>query len=99
MGNLLYSADILRTEMLFKKEDKDNILNTLDFNILAESGDPFEAQRFVWRMMINDDFLNEFSIPINTFCQFLDCLKTKYNKRKNPFHNFDHGVSGLYKNE
>ena len=43
MGNLLYSADILRTEMLFKKEDKDNILNTLDFNILAESGDPFST--------------------------------------------------------
>ena len=30
------------------------------------------------------------------FCRFLDNLKVLYNKKKNPFHNFDHAVQVLH---
>lgn len=80
--------------MLFKKE-KDLNLNSLDFNILEEN-DMIEKHRYVWRMLCseNSNYIEEFCIPIQTLCDFLDRLKRKYNKKKNPFHNYDHGISG-----
>lgn len=80
--------------MLFKKE-KDSNLNSLNFNILDEN-DVVEKHRYVWRMLSgeNFNFIEEFCIPMKILCNFLCCLKRKYNKKKNPFHNYDHGISG-----
>ena len=88
---------ILTPDCLTFDKVKDQELQSFFFNILAETN-IIEKQRFVWSILEQNGFIEEFLIPINTLCDFIDVMKNKYNKRRNPFHNFDHGVSGFYYN-
>lgn len=81
-------------EMLLENPLKDCKLNDFQFNILEETN-IVEKQRLVWAILNTNFFIHEFKIPINTLCEFLDIIKIKYNSNKNPFHNFDHGFSGI----
>lgn len=85
--------EVLFPEHLIENPKKDISLENFHYNILVES-DPLEKKRIVWLMLEKNGFINELVIPLQIFCQFVNIIKKKYNKRKNPFHNFDHGVSG-----
>lgn len=39
------------------------------------------------------DWYSQYKIEKNDFFSFLHNIKKKYNKRSNPFHNFQHGIS------
>jgi hypothetical protein len=82
-------------DLMTLKKEKDDTLDSFAFNILDESN-PLEKQRFVWSMFEKNGFMEEFMIPINTLCDFINIMMIKYNKRSNPFHNFDHGISGNF---
>lgn len=86
---------LLTPDCLTLDKVKDQELQSFFFNILAETN-IIEKQRFVWSILEQNGFIEEFLIPINTLCDFIDVMKNKYNKKRNPFHNFDHGVSGFY---
>lgn len=83
----------LRPEELRPNHEKDQILESFEFNSLEEN-DQLEKQRFVWAILERNGYIDEFNIPLQTFCDFVHIIKKKYNKKKNPFHNFDHGISG-----
>ena len=86
--------NILSSEYLIMHPEKDKTLGDFHFNVLSETS-IIEKQRLAWSMLASNGFIEEFMIPINTLCEFLNIMKTKYNKRKNPFHNFDHAISGI----
>ena len=81
-------------DLLTINNEKDQALESFSFNILAEMN-PLEKQRDVWSILMTNGCIDEFMIPINTLCEFINIINIKYNQRKNPFHNFDHGVSGF----
>lgn len=85
--------EVLFPEHLIENTKKDINLENFHYNILVQS-DPLEKKRIVWLMLEKNGFINELVIPLQIFCEFVNIIKKKYNKRKNPFHNFDHGVSG-----
>lgn len=78
--------------MVENKEKIDN-LKRFDYNIMEEK-DPLEKQKVVWLMLHSLGYISELNIELETLCEFIYILQAKYNKRGNPFHNFEHGVSG-----
>lgn len=68
-------------------------LRSWDFNILRV---PDREVKFQYLLCMFDstnlfDFLR---IDKPVFFQFLRCLSAKYDHNDNPFHNFDHGITG-----
>lgn len=76
----------------FKMKEEDVILDTFEFNIF-DIEDREEKQRLVYSILDRNHFLDKFSIPQTQLINFLMALETKYNKKKNPFHNYNHGIS------
>lgn len=67
-------------------------VDTLDLNVL-EMG-LIDLHYIVWKIFEKLNFFSKYSIPLDVYQEFIFNLERKYNKRKNPFHNFYHGVTG-----
>lgn len=54
-----------------------------------------EKCKLVWTMFYHFNYFEKLDIDQQRFPAFLNIIREKYNHRKNPFHNFDHGFTGL----
>lgn len=70
-----------------------NKLNDWNLNIWNIKNDK-EKFKLVWIMFHSFNFFEKIEIDQVRFSAFLSIIRTKYNERGNPFHNFDHGFSG-----
>ncbi len=64
-----------------------------DFNILAVD-DIHQKQQIVIEMFERGDYFNKYKIKKFMFTVLLRETARYYNKRNNPFHNFNHAVNG-----
>ena len=71
------------------------ILGDWSFDI-TKITNPHEKNRIIWVILNDLGLITEFKIDLEVLCRFITKLKEKYDKKDNPFHNFDHGVSGTY---
>lgn len=69
------------------------LISDWNFNIL-EYKKQMEKFRFIWTMFHYYNYFEKLEIIPNIFKNFLIILNEKYNHRNNPFHNFDHGITG-----
>lgn len=82
--------------MLTSNNEKLELLKKFDYNIFKEE-DSISKQKIVWLMLNSIEYVETLKIDLNTLCEFIFKMQMKYNKRRNPFHNFEHGVSGKLK--
>lgn len=45
-------------------------------------------------MLKDMNLISEYKIDLRVFCEFLSQIKEGYSTNNNPYHNYDHGVSG-----
>lgn len=74
-------------------EDDDKKLADWNFDVPKISND-LEKSRLVWYMMEDFGLITDFEIDRNILCEFILQIKSGYSQHKNPFHNYDHGVTG-----
>ena len=80
---------------MFLSSQKDiDSLSNWNFNILKYEDNINEKYRLIFAMFEFFNFFEKFEINSSTFAKFLCKIQEKYNCRKNPFHNFDHGFTG-----
>lgn len=77
----------------FKHEDLQS-LNDWDF-FVPEVSSNMMKYNLIWMMFHSLGYLEKYEINSDVFGRFLYILHEKYNYRKNPFHNFDHGFTGI----
>ena len=53
-----------------------------------------EKSRLVGVMLNDMNLITEFNIDLGKLSEFVSRIKDKYSYRKNPYHNYDHGISG-----
>ena len=68
-------------------------LNNWDWNVLAEQNEYIKFNK-IWMMFHSFNYFEKYEIEEDIFNNFLVIVREKYNWRKNPFHNFDHGITG-----
>lgn len=68
-------------------------LNDWDWNVLAEQNEYIKFKK-IWMMFHSFNYFEKYEIEEDIFNNFLVVVREKYNWRRNPFHNFDHGVTG-----
>ena len=73
--------------------DEIKLISDWNFNIL-EYKKQLEKFRFIWTMFHYYNYFEKLEIIPAIFKNFLIILNEKYNHRNNPFHNFDHGITG-----
>lgn len=89
-----YQGPILSlTESLSGNPNLIKELNKWDFNIL-DIKDVTEKHQHVFAMFKSCFFIQSLDVDEKIFSNFLAILQEKYNHRNNPFHNFDHGITG-----
>lgn len=71
-------------------------INSWDYNVLEEANE-FMKFRKLWLMFHCFNFFEKFEIDEGIFNSFLSVIREKYNHNNNPFHNFNHGFTGLIK--
>ncbi|CAD8103195.1 unnamed protein product [Paramecium sonneborni] len=71
-------------------------IDSFDFNIFKIENNSIEKQRIVYQILKKNNFLEEFEIDKNRLCEFLGQLEYRYDKRRNPFHNYNHGVNVMH---
>ena len=49
---------------------------------------------FIWNVFKSEGFVDEFEFNIPYWWNFIEELYVWYSYKKNPFHNFNHGVNG-----
>lgn len=60
-------------------------------NIFDETDN--EKLRFAYAILEKKQYISKFKIPMRELYAFLVKVQYHYNKRKNPFHNFDHALT------
>lgn len=64
----------------------------LDLRGLGE----YDKALLPYKILLKRNFIEKFQIPLEKWANFTDKLRTSYNKRKNPFHYFDHGITVMH---
>lgn len=55
-----------------------------------------EKSRLIWFMLASTGYMQKNPIDTKQLCSFITDIRKGYDgKRKNPFHNFEHGITGL----
>ncbi|KAL4449247.1 hypothetical protein ABPG74_015629 [Tetrahymena malaccensis] len=89
-----------KSEILLKPEDfkiDEQINQELEnFGIDIWKYDENQKLKIAWLIMEKRNYFKEYEIPMEEFITFLYKLREKYNKRENPFHNFDHGIMVMH---
>ncbi len=68
-------------------------LNNWDWNVLQEENEFIKFKK-IWMMFHSFNYFEKYEMEEDIFNNFLVVVREKYNWRKNPFHNFDHGITG-----
>ena len=71
-------------------------LNYFNFDFDPHSLEEIEKMRLIWIFFQSENYLQNNKIPLEEFCTFLSLLNHHYNKRSNPFHNFNHGIQVMH---
>ncbi|KAL4491826.1 hypothetical protein ABPG72_006081 [Tetrahymena utriculariae] len=93
---LLTSQNISKPQPqdLIKKEQEDSLLDQFKFDIFK--ADQKEKVRIIWSIFQKRNYFDKYKIPLSQFCEFIQEIRLRYNKRGNPFHNFDHGITVMH---
>jgi len=83
----------LTCEMLVSQgRDLDYLTNwSIDISSLE---DWTEKSRIVWVLLNDMSLIEEYNIDLKVFCDFVSQVREGYSSHNNPYHNYDHGVSG-----
>ncbi|CAD8115521.1 unnamed protein product [Paramecium sonneborni] len=73
-----------------------NQIDTFEFNIFQIENNSIEKQRIVYRIFLRNKFIEIFDIDKSRMFEFLSELEYRYDKRRNPFHNYNHGVNVMH---
>ncbi|CAD8115421.1 unnamed protein product [Paramecium primaurelia] len=73
-----------------------NHIDSFEFNIFKIENNSIEKQRMVYQIFQRNNFIEIFDIDKNRMCEFLSELEYRYDKRRNPFHNYNHGVNVMH---
>ena len=57
---------------------------------------PIQKHRAVWSILKKNGFIDDYSIPIDNLQKFIKDIEYHYNANSNPYHNYDHGITGIY---
>ena len=74
------------------QDDLDS-LKEWNFNAIARKSH-LEKLRITWAMFHSMNFIEKYEINLEVMNKFLNMLLQKYNCRNNPFHNYDHAITG-----
>jgi hypothetical protein len=69
------------------------VLDTKSLDILKETKVE-QKYRYVFAMFREQGAVQTYGISPVVFAKFIIQTEKLYNRLKNPFHNFDHGISG-----
>lgn len=84
---IAYKQDLVST-----KEDYES-LNDWNFDVIGIH--ILDKYRLIATMFHSLGYFEKFEIDLNVFGKFMFYIQEKYNIRNNPFHNFEHGITGL----
>lgn len=97
MEKINISIKLVKAELypdyILNQDDLDS-LKEWNFDILSRKSH-IEKLRITWVMFYSMNFIEKYEINLEIMNKFLNLLLQKYNCRNNPFHNFDHAVTGL----
>lgn len=65
-----------------------------EWNLPVIEMEKAELFGFTWKVLSSEGFDKTFEFNTGAFWNFMDELYKHYNLKKNPFHNFNHGVNG-----
>lgn len=49
--------------------------------------------RTAWNILDRGGWIEKYNLPLDTLIEFFMEMERKYNKRRNPFHNYLHGIA------
>lgn len=75
-------------------DDDEKKLSDWNFNVPKIAND-MEKSRLVWFMLEDFGLINDFEINRDTLCEFILQIQAGYQEHNNPFHNYNHGVTGI----
>jgi len=76
--------------------DNAEILKLRDWNFdVLQVPELTDKYRFALGMFTDTNLYDLLQIEKQQFASFLQMLKNKYEHRHNPFHNFNHGITGI----
>lgn len=52
--------------------------------------------KLVYHIIKKNDWIDNYDMNEDVLMKFIKEVERKYNKRKNPFHNFDHGITVMH---
>lgn len=52
--------------------------------------------KLVYHIIKKNDWIDNYDMNEEVLMKFIKEVERKYNKRKNPFHNFDHGITVMH---
>lgn len=78
--------------LLIQCEDDDKHMEEWSFNFTAISD--LEKSRLAWWMLDDLNLITEYNIPLPTLCEFMNQIRAGYTRFKNPFHNYNHSLTG-----
>jgi len=83
----------LTAEMLISQGRDLDYLTNWSINVNAIE-DWTEKSRIVWIILNDMNLIEEYNIDLKVFCDFVSQVREGYCSHNNPYHNYDHGVSG-----
>ena len=69
-------------------------MSDFHFNILKYSEDKIKRKNFVYAMFDSFDILEVYNVDLDKFSAYCDEAEKLYDKNQNPYHNYEHGVTG-----
>ncbi|CAK69783.1 unnamed protein product (macronuclear) [Paramecium tetraurelia] len=70
---------------------QDGTIDKLEFNIFSYKDNM--KTKLVYHIIKKNDWIENYDMNRDVLMKFIKEVERKYNKRKNPFHNFDHGIT------
>lgn len=58
------------------------------------SDDPLKRKNLIFTIFDSSDMINAFDVSLQKFSSFCDEAEKLYNKNSNPYHNYEHGITG-----
>jgi len=57
--------------------------------------DSQKRKNFIYAMFDNCDILSHYNVNLEKFSAYCDEAEKLYDKNKNPYHNYEHGITGM----
>ncbi|CAD8145563.1 unnamed protein product [Paramecium pentaurelia] len=73
---------------------EDKTIDKFEFNIFSYQENM--KAKLVYHIIKKNDWIDNYDMNEEVLMKFIKEVERKYNKRKNPFHNFDHGITVMH---